>query len=247
MESSPYQATAGKLALRIKVTDRAGKRIGFGRATGRHFAEILSSLTLGIGFVMAGFTKRRQALHDMIASTLVVMKSASPETVAENPVAQTLPAWGIGALVVAGSLVPIGIVAAIAIPAYQDYTIQAQVSEGLSLAAEYKAAVAEAAISGLQWEDINSGVNGFPVARSEKYVKSIEIVSGVVLVTYGQSASADIAGTVLALIPGITDSNELIWVCGYARAPDGAALVLQEHEQYSDVAERYLPAACRSG
>jgi uncharacterized RDD family membrane protein YckC len=71
-ESSERQATPGKSVLSLKVTDLSGRRIGFGRAVGRRFATILSALTLGIGFAMAGFTRRRQALHDMIAGTLVI-------------------------------------------------------------------------------------------------------------------------------------------------------------------------------
>ena len=76
MESSAKQATVGKMALGIIVTDLEGRKIGFGRATGRYFAKILSALILGIGFLMAGFTERKQALHDMVASTLVVKGNA---------------------------------------------------------------------------------------------------------------------------------------------------------------------------
>ena len=72
LESSSYQATLGKMALGLKVTDLQGLRISFARATGRHFAKILSGMILLIGYVMAGFTERKQALHDMIAGTLVV-------------------------------------------------------------------------------------------------------------------------------------------------------------------------------
>jgi uncharacterized RDD family membrane protein YckC len=72
LESSGWQATLGKKALGLRVTDISGQRIGFGQATGRYFAKILSALTLFIGYMMAGFTERKQALHDMIASTLVV-------------------------------------------------------------------------------------------------------------------------------------------------------------------------------
>jgi uncharacterized RDD family membrane protein YckC len=56
----------------LKVTDLEGRRISFARATGRHFAKLLSGFILMIGFIMAGFTQRKQALHDMIAGTLVV-------------------------------------------------------------------------------------------------------------------------------------------------------------------------------
>jgi uncharacterized RDD family membrane protein YckC len=72
MESSSRQATLGKSVLGIYVTDIDGNRISFLRATGRYFAKILSGLILGIGYIMAAFTARKQALHDMIASTLVL-------------------------------------------------------------------------------------------------------------------------------------------------------------------------------
>jgi uncharacterized RDD family membrane protein YckC len=71
MESSSKQATVGKMVLGLKVTDLEGRRISFARATGRYFAKYVSNLTLLIGYIMAGFTERKQALHDMIAGTLV--------------------------------------------------------------------------------------------------------------------------------------------------------------------------------
>jgi len=74
MESSPLQATLGKAALGILVTDERGGRISPARANGRYWAKILSAIPLGFGFLMAGFTARRQALHDLLAGTLVVRK-----------------------------------------------------------------------------------------------------------------------------------------------------------------------------
>ena len=72
MESSPLQGTLGKLALRIRVTDLGGDRIGFGKATGRYFGKFLSALLLFAGFIMAAFTERKQGLHDKLAGCLVV-------------------------------------------------------------------------------------------------------------------------------------------------------------------------------
>ncbi|HEY2622277.1 MAG TPA: RDD family protein [Dyella sp.] len=71
-ESSAWQATIGKLALRIRVTDMQGQRISFLRAFGRYPAKYLSALILGVGFLMVGWTQRKQALHDLIANTLVL-------------------------------------------------------------------------------------------------------------------------------------------------------------------------------
>ena len=72
MESSSLSATLGKLALGITVGDLNGNRISFLRATGRHFAKIISGLLCFIGYIMAGFTAKKQALHDMIAGCLVL-------------------------------------------------------------------------------------------------------------------------------------------------------------------------------
>jgi uncharacterized RDD family membrane protein YckC len=72
MESSKWQATLGKKAVGIKVTDEYGHRIRFGKAVSRFLSKIVSVIILYIGFFMAGFTKKKQGLHDMIAGTLVV-------------------------------------------------------------------------------------------------------------------------------------------------------------------------------
>jgi uncharacterized RDD family membrane protein YckC len=75
MESSSWQGTVGKKALGLVATDLNGNRLTFGRATGRFFGKILSfPVTLGIGYIMAGFTAKKQALHDLIAGCLVMRK-----------------------------------------------------------------------------------------------------------------------------------------------------------------------------
>jgi uncharacterized RDD family membrane protein YckC len=71
LESSPWQATLGKLALGIVVTNLARGRVSFGRATGRHFASYISVFFF-IGYLIQPFTAKHQALHDLIAGTLVV-------------------------------------------------------------------------------------------------------------------------------------------------------------------------------
>ena len=75
MESSERQGTLGKMALGLFVTDMHGRRISFARATGRFFAKFITGLIpFFIGYIMAGFTEKKQALHDMIASCLVLKK-----------------------------------------------------------------------------------------------------------------------------------------------------------------------------
>jgi uncharacterized RDD family membrane protein YckC len=74
MESSKNQATVGKMAMGLIVTDLNGGKLDFSKALVRNLCKIISNLTMFIGYIMAGFTEKGQALHDMIASTLVVKK-----------------------------------------------------------------------------------------------------------------------------------------------------------------------------
>ena len=74
LESSSWQATAGKKLLGLKVTTLDGQRIGFFRATARFFSKFLSRFLFSIGFLMVLWTKKKQALHDKIARVIVVKK-----------------------------------------------------------------------------------------------------------------------------------------------------------------------------
>ncbi|HEV8384191.1 MAG TPA: RDD family protein [Candidatus Acidoferrales bacterium] len=75
LESSPWQATIGKRAMDICVTDLQGRRIGFAKASGRFFGKIISAMILGIGFIMIAFTERKQGLHDQLAGCLVIRRT----------------------------------------------------------------------------------------------------------------------------------------------------------------------------
>lgn len=91
LESGKKQATFGKRMMGIKVVDYQGGRIGFGRATGRTFAKMLSYLIMYIGFIMAGTTNRKRALHDFIAQTYVVRADFQPG--GELPDTKSHPVW----------------------------------------------------------------------------------------------------------------------------------------------------------
>jgi uncharacterized RDD family membrane protein YckC len=104
-ESSKWQATPGKRALGIAVTDLTGNRISFGRATGRHFAHLISLITFLIGYLIQPFTERRQALHDIIAGTLVVRTEWAHLGSVQPPIVDPrigpsrkggLPGWAVG-------------------------------------------------------------------------------------------------------------------------------------------------------
>ena len=122
----------------------------------------------------------------------------------------------------------IGILAAIAIPAYQDYTIRAQVSEGLNLAGGAKAAVSEYTMDRGRFPTDNN-LAGISASGdiSGKYVTQVAVASGVVTVTYGGDAHALLTGNTLTLTP-TTNAGSVEWAC----AGGG-------------IADKHLPAACR--
>lgn len=130
---SAWQATPGKRLVGIKVVDEDGQRITLARSTGRWFAAALSYLTFYIGFLMAAFTDRKRALHDMVASTRVVDQWAYTA----NPERQQRGLGGCAIAIIVGGVLlglvfTVGMLAAISIPAYQDYTQRAKIAEVVS-------------------------------------------------------------------------------------------------------------------
>jgi type IV pilus assembly protein PilA len=123
----------------------------------------------------------------------------------------------------------IGILAAIAIPAYQDYTIRAQVSEGLNLSGGAKAAVSEFRMDRGTWPSDNTaaGIATNPADINGKYVTQVSVGSGIISVTYGADAHQLITGDVLVMSP-LAQTGSVEWVC-----------------RSTDIADKHLPAACR--
>jgi type IV pilus assembly protein PilA len=142
----------------------------------------------------------------------------------------------------------IGILAAIAIPAYQDYTIRAQVTEGLNMAAAAKASIAET------WnargvEPLNraeAGMSPLATDTSGKYVESVEVTSGEIIILYGFDSHTNILGETLVLTPYLSDDFSVGWKCGYGGAPSGGT-VMAAGPTASTIEERYLPSNCRTG
>jgi len=148
----------------------------------------------------------------------------------------------------------IGILAAIAIPAYQDYTIRAQISEGMTLAASAKAAVVESFqnLGAAPADRTGAGMSATPTDTSGKYVTSVAIANGTITITYNQADThANVAGDTLTLTPYETPDFSVAWRCGNAAAPAGTALmgtaggVRVAAYAAPTITSNYLPAACR--
>ena len=143
----------------------------------------------------------------------------------------------------------IGILAAIAIPAYQDYTIRAQVSEGLSLAAAAKAAVAETWIvrGTAPATRAEAGMSATAADTNGKYVDSVEVTDGQIIITYGNDANAAVTGATLVLTPHFTDDNSVAWQCGNGNVPEDAAGSIGGAAVTGTIEEQYTPSNCRTG
>ena len=149
----------------------------------------------------------------------------------------------------------IGILAAIAIPAYQDYTIRSQVSEGLSLAGAAKAAVAESYSQTGQAPDNRTvaGMSNVETDTNGKYVNQVLITNGTIEIMYsGPEANAKIKTKVLSLTPYQTLDASVTWRCGMSNAPIAANQLLGTGSGgkvaafgATNVDTKYLPKACR--
>lgn len=237
-ESSHLQATPGKLALGLRVTDLHGRRIGFGRATGRFFGKLISGAILDVGYLLAAWTPRKQALHDLMAGCCVVRRDglATFEQGGFNPGAPAvarggMPGWAI-ALIVVGvcffMLLPLAILAAIAVPAYQNYIVRTQVAEGQALADGAKVAI-DAYVARTGRVPPNNSAAGLsaPTSIHGRYVTQVALVGGGIIVTYGASASPVIAGDHLVFEP-YGSRNAVKWRCSSL-----------------DIDAKYLPVSCR--
>lgn len=150
------------------------------------------------------------------------------------------------AIVLGGGVFVMGILAAIAIPAYMDYTIRAQVTEGLNLAGPLKADVVEFQRKNDRWPDQADFGDEIP---SGKYVKSIGIAAGSIVITFGNAANQQIANQQIAnqrlvLSPALDMENEVRWICGNGVVEPGVRRA--DGPFGAEVADKYLPSSCRT-
>ncbi len=144
----------------------------------------------------------------------------------------------------------IGILAAIAIPAYQDYTIRSQVTEGLNLASAVKAGVAETYAQTGTWPADLDGAGGDSAnPPSGKYVDSVDVTNGTIVITYGNDSNDNIDTGILTLQPKISANNDVVWLCGYYVGTAIAGLTDPasgaSDAGTTDLEPKYLPQSCR--
>jgi len=147
----------------------------------------------------------------------------------------------------------IGILAAVALPAYQDYTVRAQVTESLALSSGLKTAVADyyaasGAFPGSNTAAVCGGATtctgGSATDNKGNYVTGIAVVAnGGLDITFGNKASANIANKKLSLRPALDTAKNISWICGYAATPTGVTAPAATNA--TDIDGKYLPSSCK--
>ena len=139
----------------------------------------------------------------------------------------------------------IGILSAIAVPAYLSYTARAQVMEGLSLAGGWKAAIAEYYATNGSWPS-QADLNG--TSRSVGvYASDVTVSTGVIQITYdGPQTNQAIRGAMLTLVPYTNDNDEVLWRCGLAAPPSGSIASGADPGIVTTLLPQYLPTSCNS-
>ena len=143
----------------------------------------------------------------------------------------------------------IGILAAIAIPAYQDYTVRSQLTEGLNLASAVETGAAEYFANTGSFPTTLSAA-GISSAPSGKYVSGVTTATatGAITITYGNQVNSVAAGKTLGLTPYLSGNNDVIWVCGLHSPPaTGATIAPGVGTPVTNVPDKYLPQTCRTG
>ena len=137
----------------------------------------------------------------------------------------------------------IGILAAIAIPAYQNYTIRAQVTEGLNLGDGFKTAISEYYANTGNWPT-QTNLTG-TCNSIGKYESSVTVLTGgMIQITYGLNANSKVNGCILDLLPYTNANNDVLWQCGTALAPSGASAA--GSSTGTTVSAQFLPTSCHS-
>ncbi len=141
----------------------------------------------------------------------------------------------------------IGILAAIAIPAYQDYVIRSQVSEGLTMASAAKASVSEFYANRGAWPTDNSAAGlGASDTIKGKYVQAITVTDGGITVKYGNEVNEKVKSETIGLTPGASVNGDVIWKCGKSTAPTGwDAGASAAGSGTTTLDSKYVPSSCR--
>lgn len=206
MESGERGATFGKRALKLRVVDSQGQRISRGRAAGRWVAHALSYITLLIGYLIQPFTGRKQALHDMVAGTLVIKTD-------KNSSGLVIILGIVGAFF--ALIIGMGIVAALAVPQFEAYMNKSKMMQVMQADVIGRAAAKTVQDYAAKTGKVPATVEeaGFHMPKAPFISRITVIPSGQMRVIFSASAGAKIAGKALVFDPSRDAKGNIVWKC----------------------------------
>jgi len=219
MESGEKGATFGKRILKMRVVDVEGRRISVGRALGRWASHALSYLTLYIGFLIQPFTARKQALHDMVAGTIVVRTEKNSNNAAVAIIVAVVALFFV--------VFVIGILAAIAIPAYQDYVAKAKVYRAVDEGRQAANAVESYYARNGRLPGTLSETDAHIPPGPDISEIVVDPDTGEVRLIFSTATPSSLAGKYLSMMPSKAEDGSISWKCS------------------SDVRPSFLPAQCK--
>ncbi len=225
MESSRAQATVGKRLFGVRVADLEGEPVSFLRASARFFSKTFSILSFGLGFFAVPFTRRKQALHDVVAGCLVVRRETTTADLQQHGFGQPLSGGRVVALVLAAVLIPAGAAgSAVAVPLYQDYLIRSKLNDVIEVG---RAATFNVTAYILQQKAMPRSLEQAHATVSSPHVREAVITrNGTVVLTL---AIDKLDGKRIAFVPSTQKQEKIVWTC-----------------TSDEIAQRYLPRQCRA-
>lgn len=225
MESSGGQATVGKRVFGVRVSDLEGDRLSFLRASARFFSKIFSILSLGLGFLVVPFTRRKQALHDVVTSCLVVRRETTTADLKQHGFARPLAPGRVVALVLAAVFIPAAAAgSAVAVPFYQDYLVRSKLKDAIESG---RAATFNVTAYMLQHKAMPRTLEEARATLSSPHLRGAEITrNGTIVLTL---AIDKLEGKRIAFVPSTQKQEKIVWTC-----------------TSDEIAQRYLPRQCRA-
>jgi uncharacterized RDD family membrane protein YckC/type II secretory pathway pseudopilin PulG len=251
-ESSKHQATPGKMVLGIKVVSLDGERLTLMHALGRFIARFLSWLTsilFYFGYWMAGVTARKQALHDLVSNCLVINRHVDAQPVDQPSEAGAgFPVWAIVLIcfaLVFPAIAVIGIMAAIAIPAYMDYSIRAHTYQTISETRSniHLMIIEEAYASGRIPDSHEQFGHRWPDSLADGTANA-ELIDGTLIITFNRQAPVPLTGKAIGFGLYRGADGYYVWQCGSGTV-QGQLISAHDGRQMTSVDDRHLPAECR--
>lgn len=256
-DASPWQATPGRRALSLKLCTVDGERLDLGRAFVRALVREAGMPLFALGALPFLWTPRRQAAHDLLAGSVVVLERVAPEVAAAAAPERGLPRGGWVLILHVVTAVPATLGLWAALPAIERFLAAQEVVMARLEAGALQDEVAERYDEGEALDDIHSepeaeGLEKAPVDEApplpawlDTQTHTAAISGGAVVITFLPTAAAPLRGKHLVLMPAIAEDGTLDWACGRAVPPRGHVPHRADYANLTDIDDALLPPDCQ--